>query len=142
MSQREENSYEDILHLPHHVSKKHPQMSIYNRAAQFSPFAALTGHEEALQEARRRTKQEKEQSEDSRSLLDQNMRRLLQRIREKPQITLTYFEPDSKKEGGLYRTVHGRLVKTDRGRGLLFLDTGEEIPLERITMLEEETWHD
>lgn len=91
-------SYEDILYLEHHVSKKHPQMSIYNRAAQFAPFAALSGHGEAIAETARLTEGKIELDDYEKLKLDEKLYILQERIAEVPTVCITYFRPDTKKE--------------------------------------------
>ena len=92
--------YDDIIHLPHHVSKTRPQMSMLDRAAQFSPFAALTGYEDAIQETGRLTDERMELSDEDRELLDRKWHYLQEIISDRPEITVTYFVPDEKKAGG------------------------------------------
>jgi hypothetical protein len=117
------NDYDDIIHLPHHQSTKHPQMSPADRAAQFSPFAALTGYGAAVQEAGRLTDRKVDLTEDEKATLDEKMRLLLDRLGEQPEIAVTYFLPDLKKDGGSYQTVTGRLKKVDFvERMLVFAD--------------------
>ena len=88
-------SYEDILYLEHHVSKKHPQMSIYNRAAQFAPFAALSGHGEAIAETARLTEGKIELDDYEKLKLDEKLYILQERIAEVPEVCITYFRPDT-----------------------------------------------
>lgn len=89
--------YDDIIDLPHHVSERHPQMSMYNRAAQFAPFAALTGHDAAITEAARLTDAELELSESDAEVLNRKLA-YLQSLDEKPTISVTYFVPDDRKK--------------------------------------------
>ena len=112
--------YDDIFDLPHHVSERHPQMSMYNRAAQFAPFAALTGHNAAITEAARLTEAEQELSESDAEVLNRKLA-YLQSLDEKPTISVTYFVPDDKKEGGSYHTATGIVKSVEPGkRGLQF----------------------
>ena len=92
--------YDDLLYLPHPVSRRHPPMSAMDRAAQFSPFSALTGYEAVLQEAGRLTDNRAELSEYSRDILDQKQQTLLDAAPAHPEITVTYFIPDCRKQGG------------------------------------------
>ena len=104
------------------------------RAAQFAPFAALTGHDAAVAEAGRQTEKRIELAQDSRDAIN----RMLQQLKEmptQPQITLTYFRPDERKEGGAYLTVRTRLRQMDPVQHILTLDTGEEIPMENLVDL-------
>ena len=116
--------YDDIINLPHHVSKTRPQMSQHNRAAQFSPFAALTGHEAAIQETARLTDEKLELSEDRKIQLDEQLRLIRERIDEKLEVSITYFEADKLKHGGKYRTVQGIVRKVDAYQQMIVLDNG------------------
>lgn len=121
--------YDDIINLPHHVSEKHPQMSLHDRAAQFSPFAALTGYDDAVKETARLTDTMFELDEDEKSILDEKLRRSLEN---KDEISVTYFVKDNKKEGGSYNTVSGTIKKIDEYLRTLVLNSGEEIPIDNI----------
>ena len=128
--------YDDIINLPHHVSATRPHMSQHDRAAQFSPFAALTGHDAAIRETARLTEREHGPGEDYADILDQKLRLLRQLSGEAPRIALRYFTPDAKKAGGAYVTVSGRLKKIDDQRRLLVLEDQTEIPVDRIIDLD------
>lgn len=130
------NPYDDILHLPHPTSKNHPRMSIQERAAQFSPFAALTGHAAAIAETARLTDRKMELDEDTRAELDRRQAILLEHISERPEVTITWFRPDERKEGGAYVTTTGRLKKIDQVERILVLMDGTNIPLEDVAALE------
>ena len=106
-----EEKYGDILNLPHHQSKVHPQMSIYDRAAQFSPFAALTGHEAAIKETARLTEEQVELDEDKQEELNEKLQTLIAYATEHPTVSVTYFKPDDKKTGGEYVTATGIFQK-------------------------------
>ena len=97
--------YEDMIDLPHHVSKNHPQMSMHDRAAQFAPFSALSGHSEAVAETARLTGRKIELDEYEKQRLDETLLALRAHIRERPEIEVTYFLSDENKEGGRYETV-------------------------------------
>lgn len=132
MRKQEEHKYDDIINLPHHVSKKHPQMSLLNRAAQFSPFAALTGHEDAIDETARLTDTFIELDEDKKEQLDEQLQLIKKHLDQKPECEITYFKPDEKKDGGTYVTVHGRMKKIDEYvRQIIFTD-GTALPIEHI----------
>ena len=109
--QRERNPYEDIIHLPHHQSATRLHMSLYDRAAQFSPFAALTGFDGVIAETSRLTDQKIELSEYERALLDQKLSRIDDELRKgnHPEITVIYFVPDPLKAGGAYEEYTGRV---------------------------------
>lgn len=123
--------YDDIIDLPHHVSERHPQMSMYNRAAQFAPFAALTGHNAAIIEAARLTEAEQELSESDAEVLNRKLA-YLQSLDEKPTISVTYFVPDDKKEGGSYHTATGIVKSVEPDKGVLQFEDGTGIPVIRI----------
>lgn len=125
--------YEDILYMPHHVSTKHPPMPASDRAAQFSPFAALTGHDAAIQETGRLTDIQVEQSEELRALLDRKQQYLA--TLEQPEVTVTYFLPDGRKDGGAYVTATGQLKRIDPVERVLILVGGQSISLDDITDL-------
>ena len=135
MKQKPRNPYEDMLELPHPVSKTHPQMPRRDRAAQFAPFAALTGYEEAVREAARLTEEKMILDEDSKEQLDWKLRCLQEKVKEKPTITVTYFLEDEKKKGGKYVTVTGVLKKIDSYTHQFVLESGEEIPVDDIVSL-------
>lgn len=124
--------YADIIDKQHHVSKKHKSMSMEERAAQFSPFAALTGYEAAVKETARLTDEWKELDEDEKALINESLKKLYRHIAERPQVTVTYFEPDERKEGGSRKSITGRLRKIDEDRQLLALEDGFEIQISRI----------
>ena len=124
--------YDDIINLPHHVSSAHPRMSMLDRAAQFMPFRALTGYEDAVQETARLTDEKIELTEDEKSILDRKLQELADRITSQPQVTLTYFQPDKKKTGGAYVSVTGQLRKIDDFEGVLILVDGKRILIEDI----------
>lgn len=128
--------YDDIINLPHPTSAKHPRMPLSDRAAQFAPFAALSGHSAALAETARLTDQRMELDEDARAALDLKQQLLLERIKEWPEITVTWFQPDGKKEGGRYITATGRLKKLDEAAQALVLTDGTSIPLEDVLELQ------
>lgn len=126
------NDYDDIINLPHHQSKNHPHMSMHDRAAQFAPFAALTGYDDAVKEARRLTDSKPELDENQFEELDQKLADLMTRIEEHPEVTITYFEPDCRKEGGAFITSVGKLKKIDRYNRLLIFENGREISIINI----------
>lgn len=134
--------YDDILHLPHPTSKRHPRMPIADRAAQFSPFAALTGHKAAIEETARVTDRRIELDEDAKEQLDQTLQLLLERIDEQPEITVTWFSPDKKKAGGQYHTATGKLKRIDTQESRLILTDGNQIPLEDLLEIRSESFQD
>lgn len=124
-----DHKYDDILYLPHHVSKKHPQMSLADRAAQFSPFAALAGHKEALWETGRVTDARVELDENMKAILDGKIQILLEQADAQPETAITYFVPDDKKAGGKYMTVQGCIKKIDEYGQVIKLTDGTEIQI-------------
>lgn len=127
--------YEDIIHLSHHVSPKRPQMSMKDRAAQFAPFAALTGHEEAVRETARLTDSKIELDENEIQLLDQKLQYLEAQL-EQPDIDITYFLPDQRKSGGKYIDVQGRIKRIDPYSHSLRMEDGTEIPITDILKID------
>lgn len=130
------NDYSDILDHPHYVSKTRPQMSELERAAQFSPFAALTGYDAAISETGRLTDEKIELGEETKAVLDMKQQYLLDTISDQPEITVTYFIPDTKKSGGAYVSVTGNLKRIYEYERLMLLTTGEKIPLDDIMDIE------
>ena len=128
--------YDDILHLPHPTSVRHPRIPISERAAIFSPFAALTGHAAAIQETARLTDQKIELDEDTKAELDRRQAILLEHIAEQPEVTITWFCPDEKKSGGAYVVTVGRLKRVDETAGTLRLADGMTIALDEIVDLQ------
>jgi len=126
------SEYEDIIALPHHVSASHPQMSLADRAAQFSPFAALTGYEDAIDESARLTEEQIELDENAREELDEKLRQIRECGEAHPEITVTYFQKDARKDGGAYVTLTGRVKKIDEyARMISFMD-GTVVRIENI----------
>ena len=128
--------YDDMLDLPHHVSAARPHMSRADRAAQFSPFAALTGFGAAIQETGRLTGERFVPEEDARRELDEKLRLLKERIQTQPAASFTYFLPDERKEGGEYVTVVGNVKKIREFEEVVVLTDGTEIPIEEIIGIE------
>ena len=128
--------YDDIINLPHPTSQRHPRMPVRDRAAIFSPFAALSGHGAAIAETARLTERRMELDEDTRAELDRKQAVLLEHIDEQPEITITWFQPDEKKDGGAYLTTTGRLKKLRELERILVLADGTEIPMEDVVALE------
>ena len=127
--------YDDIIDLPHHVSTTYHRMSMLERAAQFQPFRALTGYEDAVRETARLTDDWVELTEDEKSLLDAKLQKLADDIASHPLATITWFQPDKKKTGGEYVTTTGQLKKIDDFEGVLILLGGERILIENIVSI-------
>lgn len=130
------DSYEDIIHLPHHVSKKHPRMSAIDRAAQFSPFAALTGYDDAVEETARLTEERIELDDYQKDVLGHRLQMLADRLGEHPEIAITYFEPDERKTGGAYVTSVGMVKKVDEFSRVVVMTDGTRIPFDEIIRIE------
>lgn len=132
------SKYDDIVHLPHHVSRKHPQMSMKDRAAQFSPFAALTGYDAAIAETARLTDQRVELDEYERQALNEKLQFISEHLNEHPKVSITYFLPDARKDGGEYVTVTGNVKKIDDYEHKIVLMDGMEILMEDMIRIDEE----
>ena len=126
------HQYDDIIDLPHHVSATRPQMPMIDRAAQFSPFAALTGYDAAIKETGRLTDERIELSEESRAVLDRKQQLLADNLADHPEVSVTYFVPDERKSGGAYVTVTCQVKKIDEFERLLILTDGTKILLDEI----------
>ncbi len=124
--------YGDIIDLPHYEPKHHPRMSMMNRAAQFAPFAALTGHGDAIQETARLTDDMQDLDESKIDELNRKMEILRSRISEKPLLTITYFQNDEKKSGGKYCIISSKLLKFNEYEGVLLFENGETIAIHSI----------
>jgi len=124
--------YDDILNLPHHVSSTRPHMSMHDRAAQFSPFAALTGYDDTVRETTRLTDEKQELTADRINDLNQKIAFLNEHAEERPQITVEYFIPDGKKSGGKYVILSGEFRRVDEYNHNMVFTSGEEIPLNDI----------
>ena len=128
--------YDDIIGLPHPTSRRHPRMPIRERAPIFSPFAALSGPGPAIAETARLTERRMELDEDTKAELDRRQAVLLAHVGEQPEVTVTWFQPDERKDGGAYVTTTGRLKKLDTVQRVLILLDGTSIPLEDVAALE------
>lgn len=130
--EKEINRYEDIIHLPHHQSKTRPHMSIHDRAAQFSPFSALTGYEDAVKETARLTDQKIELSEETKSVLSAKLNLIQDSIEKRPEIAITYFQADEKKSGGEYVTEIGVVKRIDTYQRVVVMQNKMKIPIDDI----------
>ena len=124
--------YDDIIHLPHPTSKKYPRMSQQARAAQFAPFAALTGYDDAVREKARLTDRRIELNEDETAVLNERLQRTQEHIKEHPEIRFTCFVPDERKAGGAYVEITGMVKKIDTVNQLVLLTNGTKFPIEDI----------
>ena len=126
-------NYEDIINLPHHISKKHRPMPREARAAQFAPFAALTGYESDVNEAARYTGKRREIGEYETERLNRRINEIRDGIHGNTEVIITYFKPDEKKTGGEYLNIGGRVRKIDDYGRTLTLTSGAVIPLDDIS---------
>ena len=125
--------YDDIINMQHHISKKHPRMSLENRSAQFAPFAALTGYEDEVEETARLTDRRIEITDEIKTEMNIKLKTIQENIYTKPKVTITYFIPDTKKEGGIYKTVTSNVIKIDKYKQTIVLKDKTEIPINFIT---------
>lgn len=128
--------YNDIIHLPHHVSKTRPPMKAIDRAAQFSPFAALTGHGAAVKETARLTDKRVELDEYMIDTLSHKLQIIEEVLKEGPEIEITYFQPDTKKKGGSYVTAIGTAKKIDQYKSLVIMTDKTVIPIDEIISID------
>lgn len=132
MNDADIHKYDDIINLPHHVSSTRPHMSIEERAAQFSPFTALTGHEDAIKETARQTEREIILDENELEILDEKLKAILSDKSDNKNIKVVYYVPDENKNGGKYVECIGRVKKMDEYRHVLVMEDGTEINVGRI----------
>lgn len=130
--------YDDMIDLPHPTSKKHPRMALIDRAAQFSPFAALTGHEAAIRETARRTDRRMELDEDVKIELDMKLRLIADHSAQRPEVHITYFQPDEKKDGGSYQVLTGCIKRIDDVQRVVLMTDGKQIAIDDIYEIESE----
>ena len=130
------HKYDDIIGLPHPVSVKHPQMAHEDRAAQFSPFAALTGYDAAISETQRLTERRRELDENKKAELDEKMADLVRQLDAHPVVRITYFKEDDKKDGGAYITTEGIVKKMKHYERILQMEDGEQIPISDVVEIE------
>ena len=129
--------YDDITRLPHHVSARHPHMPIADRAAQFMPFKALSGYEDDITEETRLTQQRIELTEGEQELLDQQLQLLGERLaEERPEVRVVCFVPDTRKDGGAYQTLRGRVKRLDPVEGVMVFDDGRRVRFADIYSIE------
>ena len=130
--------YEDIINRPHHVSKTRPQMSMSDRAAQFAPFAALTGYDSAIKETGRLTNERIELDEEALTALDRKYQLLMEALDEAPEVTITYFQPDERKAGGKYVSATGAVKKVDDFERRITMQDGTRIPMDDVLSIDGE----
>ena len=135
---RMNNRYNEIINLPHHVSKTRPQMPMSDRAAQFAPFAALTGYDAAIKETGRLTDEKIEMDEEALNILNMKFQILVDSLDDEPEVTFTYFKPDERKAGGAYIEVTGTVKKVDDFERLIVMQNGTKLPMDDILNIEGE----
>ena len=135
---RMNNRYDEIMGLPHHVSKTRPQMPMSDRAAQFAPFAALTGYDAAIKETGRLTDEKIEMDEEALNILNMKFQILVDSLDDEPEVTFTYFKPDERKAGGAYIEVTGTVKKVDDFERLIVMQNGTKMPMDDILNIEGE----
>lgn len=126
------NPYDDIINLPHHTSTSRPRMSAHDRAAQFSPFAALTGYDSAITETARLTDTRVELDEYSKADLNEKLCIIQDQIDQQPEVSITYFQPDKMKSGGTYITATGCVKKMDEYKHAVVMRDATKIPIDDI----------
>lgn len=136
------HKYDDIINLPHHQSQTRVHMSLYDRAAQFSPFAALTGYDDAVKESARLTDKKQELSDEAISQLNVKLLFIKEQIKNQPEITITYFVPDEKKDGGTYTTEKSAVKRIDDFERVIILENHTKIPFDDIADIEGEIFRD
>lgn len=139
---KDRGPYDDIIELSRPVSTVHPAMPVADRAAQFMPFAALTGFEDAIGETGRLTHERMELEEDVIEGLDGKLQYLKERIGDHPEISVTYFKPDTRKPGGSYGTDTGRVKKIDLYEHILVMEDSTEIPMKEVVDIEGDVFSD
>ena len=130
--------YDEIMGLPHHVSKTRPQMPMSDRAAQFAPFAALTGYDAAIKETGRLTDERIELDEEALTALDMKYQLLMEALDEAPEVTITYFQPDERKAGGKYVSAVGAVKKIDDFERRITMRDGTRIPTDDVLSIDGE----
>jgi hypothetical protein len=130
------NPYDDLINLQHHTSSSRPQMSAHDRAAQFSPFAALAGYDSAITEMARLTDSRVELDEYSKADLDERLSIIQEQIDKQPEVSITFFLPDHKKSGGVYISVTGCVKKIDEHERILIMRDATRIPIDDIFEIE------
>ena len=125
-------NYDDIINLPHHVSKTRPQMTLEQRSAQFAPFAALTGYEDEIAETGRLVDEKIDLDEEAKQVLNRKLQAIADKILTKPLAIIAYFVPDNKKNGGAYVTATGNVKKIDIYKNIIVLTDKTEISINDI----------
>lgn len=142
VNDKDNHAYDDIINLPNPTSRNHPRMSLYDRAAQFSPFAALTGHDAAIKETARLTDKKQELSEDTIARLNERLNLIAENIGVEQIVAITYFVPDEKKSGGAYISHSGVVKRIDEYEHTVIMTDKTIIPIEQISQIEGEMFRE
>ena len=133
--------YEDIVNLPRHISKVHPQATMTDRAARFSPFAAISGYEDMVKEAARVTEERIDITDATKELLNEKLNMIVEFLDEEPEVTITYFEPDKKKDGGAYISITGTVKKIDEYERIVLMTDEKKIKIDEIYAIESDLFY-
>lgn len=133
--------YEDIVNLPRHISKVHPQATMADRAARFSPFAAISGYEDMVKEAARVTEARIDITDATKELLNEKLNMIIEFLDEEPEVTITYFEPDKKKDGGAYISITGTVKRIDEYERIVLMSDDKKIRIEEIYAIESDLFY-
>lgn len=133
--------YEDIVNLPRHISKIHPQATMADRAARFSPFAAISGYEDMVKEAARVIEERIDISDATKELLNEKLNMIIEFLDEEPEVTITYFEPDKKKDGGAYISITGTVKRIDEYERIVLMSDDKKIRIEEIYAIESDLFY-
>ena len=133
--------YEDIVNLPRHISKVHPQATMADRAARFSPFAAISGYEDMVKEAARVTEERIDITDATKELLNEKLNMIIEFLDEEPEVTITYFEPDKKKGGGAYISITGTVKRIDEYERIVLMSDDKKIRIDEIYAIESDLFY-
>lgn len=133
--------YEDIVNLPRHISKVHPQATMADRAARFSPFAAISGYEDMVKEAARVTEERINITDATKELLNEKLNMIIEFLDEEPEVTITYFEPDKKKDGGAYVSITGTVKRIDEYERIVLMSDDKKIRIDEIYAIESDLFY-
>ena len=133
--------YEDIVNLPRHISQVHPQATMADRAARFSPFAAISGYEDMVKEAARVTEERIDITDATKELLNEKLNMIIEFLDEEPEVTITYFEPDKKKDGGAYISITGTVKRIDEYERIVLMSDDKKIRIDEIYAIESDLFY-
>ena len=133
--------YEDIINIPRHISKTHPEASMADRAARFSPFAAISGYEDMVREAARVTEERIEITDAVKEQLNEKLNMIAEFLGEEHEVTITYFEPDKKKSGGAYISITGVVKRIDELKRIIIMKNNKKIKIDDISALDSDLFY-